>query len=333
MMLGVAYQLGFIPLSYKSITWAIRHAVGREFERNYRAFNIGRKIVLRPDLFGVSAPKHVETVEQAIERKANILKVSSIWGKGNAEEYRKICEDSLVKMPALEDAAKRDYVIRLFDAIQWGALKYGRGYAARVVKTYSQDTADRNFAVTRAVIWNLAKVMMIKDEVYVSMMYTSPEKYKRDRRRFNVNPANGDKITYLHLNRPEFDVGTKKVRFHWKGKDWQYRIMRHCRWLRNILPAWHVKEKEFREWYTKLVDTCDLHAPHDVGQYNLWLEILKSPENVTGFREVRYPKQDVAVRRVAELQHALANGSAEGKFRATRTVSLTGQVMGTFRGS
>jgi indolepyruvate ferredoxin oxidoreductase len=333
MMLGVAYQLGFIPLSYKSLTWAIRHAVGREFERNYRAFNIGRKIVLRPDLFGVSAPKHIETVDQAIERKANILKASSIWGKGNAAAYRQICADSLEKMPSLEDSAKRDFVIRLFDAVQWGALPYARGYATRIVKTYSQDTPDRNFAVTRAVIWNLAKVMMIKDEVYVSMMYTSPEKYKRDRRRFNVNPANGDKITYLHLNRPEFDIAGRKVRFHWKGRDWQYRVMRHCRWLRNILPQWHVKEKGFREWYTKLVDTCDLHAPHDVGHYNLWLEILKSPEPVTGYREVRYPKQETAMQKVAELQHALANGGAEGKFRNTRTVSLTGQVMGTFRGS
>ena len=120
MMLGVAYQLGYIPLHYKSITWAIRHAVGREFERNYRAFNIGRKIVLRPDLFGVNLPKHVESVDQAIERKANILKVSSIWGKGNAEEYKKICRETLGKMPELADAAKRDYAIRLFDAIQWG---------------------------------------------------------------------------------------------------------------------------------------------------------------------------------------------------------------------
>ncbi len=73
---------------------------GAQFERNYRAFNIGRKIVLRPDLFGVNLPKHVETVEQAIERKANILNVSSsICGeKGNAAEYRKLCKESLEKM-------------------------------------------------------------------------------------------------------------------------------------------------------------------------------------------------------------------------------------------
>ena len=134
MMLGVAYQMGFVPLSYKAITWAIRHAVGREFERNYRAFNIGRKIVLRPDLFGVGARKEIESVDQAMERKSNILKVSSIWGKGNADEYKKICRETLGEMVGLDEAAKRDYVIRLFDAIQWGALQYGRSYATRVVK-------------------------------------------------------------------------------------------------------------------------------------------------------------------------------------------------------
>jgi indolepyruvate ferredoxin oxidoreductase len=332
MMLGVAYQLGFIPLTYNSIKWSIRHAVGREFERNFRAFNIGRKIVLRPDLFGVSAPKEVETVDGAIERKANILKVSSAWGKKNAAEYRQLCRQTLEQMPGLDDGSKRDYVIRLFDAIQWGTLKYGRQYASRIVKTYQQDTEARNFAVTRAVIWNLAKVMMIKDEVYVSMMYTSPEKYRRDRRRFNVNPANGDKITYIHLNRPEFEIFGRKVRFYWRGRSWQYAIMRHCRWLRALLPQWHAKEKAFRDWYMKLVDTCDLHAPHDPAAYNAWLEIFKAPEPVTGFREVRYPKMEAATQKVTELQHALASGLTDAKFRGSRTVSLTGQVMGTYRG-
>ena len=330
MMLGVAYQLGFIPVSYKSTTWAIRHAVRREFERNYRAFNIGRKIVLRPDLFGVAAPREVETVDQAIERKANILMVSSIWGKRNADEYRRICRETLQQMPCLEDGTKRDYVIRLFDAIQWGSLPYARGYASRVVKTCQQDNAARNFAVTRAVIWNLAKVMMIKDEVYVAMMYTSPEKYRRDRRRYNVNPANGDKIKYVHLNRPEFDIAGFKLRFHIKGYDWQMRVLRHCRWLRTLMPAWHAREKAFREWYTRLVDTCELHEPW---LYNLWLDILMAPESVTGFREVRYPKMDAAQSRVKELQAAISAGKADSRFRSpARSVSLTSQVIGTFRG-
>ncbi len=330
MMLGVAYQLGFIPVSYKSITWAIRHAIGREFERNYRAFNIGRKIVLRPDLFGVAAPHEVETVEQAIERKANILMVSSIWGRRNADAYRRMCRESLMQMPQLEDGAKRDYVIRLFDAIQWGTLPYARGYASRVVKTYQQDNVARRYAVTRAVIWNLAKVMMIKDEVYVAMLYTSPEKYRRDRRRYNVNPANGDKMKYVHLNRPEFDIAGFKVRFHLKGYNWQMRVLRHCRWLRVLMPAWHAREKSFRDWYTRLVDTCELHEPW---LYNLWLDILTVPESVTGYREMRYPKMETAQNRVKELQAAIAAGKTDSRFRTpVRSVSLTSQVIGSFRG-
>lgn len=326
MMLGVAYQLGFIPVSYKSIQWAIKHAVGREFERNYRAFNIGRKIVLRPDLFGVSMPKQIETVDNAIERKAKILIASSIWGKKNAEEYRKLCKETLGQMSGLDDATKRDYVIRLFDAIQWGTLKYAREYAARVVRVHQQDIeaggAERRFGVTRAVIWNLAKVMMIKDEVYVAMMYTSPEKYKRDRRRFNVNPANGDKIKYVHLNRPEFVIGNRVIKFHWKSRDWQMGVLRHCRWLRDLLPQWHAKEKDFRGWYEDLVDACMMGSHCEAWEYGMWQDIMTTPEPVTGFRDVRYPKMDAARKKAAELLRALENGKVDPSQRPARTVSL-----------
>ncbi|MEI8196601.1 MAG: 2-oxoacid:acceptor oxidoreductase family protein, partial [Phycisphaerae bacterium] len=242
MMLGVAYQLGFIPVSYKSIQWAIKHTVGRAFERNYRAFNIGRKIVLRPDLFGVSLPTHVESIEQTLERKATILTISSIFGKSNAQEYRQLCRTALATMAGLDDTLKRDFVIRVYDALQWGMLPYARQYVQRITEIYQRDLAARNYALTRAAVWNLAKVMMIKDEVYVAMLYTSPEKYRRDRRRFNVNPANGDKITYLHLNKPEFVIGGRKFRFAIKGRDWQMQILRHCWWLRTLMPTWHGNE-------------------------------------------------------------------------------------------
>ena len=182
--------------------------------------------------------------------------------------------------------------------------------------------------MTRAVVWNLAKVMMIKDEVYVAMMYTSPEKYKRDRRRFNVNPANGDKIRYLHLNRPEFMVGNFKVRFHLKGRDWQ---MRRPAPLPLAAQAAAAVARP-REGFPRVVHATGGHlrtaravAVRPVAGHP------RGPEAVTGYREVRYPKMEAARKKVAELQHALASGNGEGRFRPARTVSLTGQVIGTFR--
>jgi indolepyruvate ferredoxin oxidoreductase len=120
-----------------------------------------------------------------------------------------------------------------------------------------------------------------------------------------------------------------KFKFRLKTKDWHSKILRHCRWLRKILPGWHAEEKKFREWYTGLVDACVLTEPW---KYDLWLDILKSPETVTGYREVRYPKQEAARKRVAELMHALESGDADGRLRPTRNVSLTNQVIGVYRG-
>src|SRR5439155_9186862 len=48
MMLGVAYQLGLIPVSAHSIAWAIKDSIRREHRRNLKAFNIGRKLALEP---------------------------------------------------------------------------------------------------------------------------------------------------------------------------------------------------------------------------------------------------------------------------------------------
>ena len=81
----------------------------------------------------------------------------------------------------------------------------------------------------------------------------------------------------------------------------------------------------------RLVDTCELHEPW---LYNLWLDIVTTPESVTGFREVRYPKMDAAQSRIKELQAAIAAGKTDSRFRSpTRSVSLTSQVIGTFRGN
>jgi len=326
MMLGVAYQLGLFPVSYKSVTWAIRHAVGREFERNYRAFNIGRKIVLRPDLFGIASRKEIETPETAIARKAAMLKHTALVSTQRPAAYEQLAQQTLAEMAELDAQAKRDFVIRLYDAVQWGGMEYARAYSQRVLRTYRHDLPDKRYAVTKAVIWNLAKTMMIKDEIYVAMLYTNPEKYRRDRRHFNVNPANGDRISYQHLNRPEFVLGKWHVRFHFKARDWQLLMLRHMRWLRGLMPAWHSREKDFRQWYGQLVDSVNFQSPWE---YDLWLEMLSCVEPVTGYREVRYPKMAAAQTKVAQLQQRLRDGEPANAGRTPRQVSLSEMVLET----
>jgi indolepyruvate ferredoxin oxidoreductase len=62
------------------------------------------------------------------------------------------------------------------------------------------------------------------------------------------------------------------------------------KWWRK-LPGWHRREVEFRDWYVGLLDRLNFST--DVA-YDMAVRALKCPEEVTGYREVRYPKQDRA---------------------------------------
>jgi indolepyruvate ferredoxin oxidoreductase len=311
MMLGIAFQKGYLPLTREAIENAIVEVTRGEKDRNLRAFTIGRKIAVRPDLFVVEPQHEYETARQALRRKLNTLTAwyGSEWvgrvidhnkGQRIAKRFRVLMRQTFRSTRGMhvEDELMRDVIIRAYDCVLWGGIEYARQYCERLVEVFQKDDPKQGYRVTRAVVWNLAKVMLIKDEIYVSTLLTSPEKYKRDRKRFNVNPERGDKITYRHHNRPEFDIFGRRIRFEWKARDWQLRIMSSGAFLRKILPGWHIRERQFRDWYMQLVDRIEWNGDRD---YQRWVAILSTPEPVTGYREIRYPKQDAAVRRAEKL--------------------------------
>ncbi|MBI1336683.1 MAG: indolepyruvate ferredoxin oxidoreductase [Phycisphaera sp.] len=308
MMLGIAFQRGLLPLHYEALQTAIRQVARQDTDRNLRAFEIGRKIAVRPDLFTVELKHEYESARQALRRKTNTLRLwfgkrSKKRGEHIARHFRVLMRQTFraTRGIAVDDALMRDVIIRAYDCVIWGGLEYAKQYCDKLVATFRKDTPEKNFAITRAVVWNLAKVMLIKDEVYVSALLTSPEKYKRDRRRFNINPERGDRVVYKHHNRPEFEVFGRKIRFEWKSRDWELRAMSNMCVLRNLLPGWHKREKLFRDGYAKLVDQLDAETITDPRKYQQWLAVLSTPANVTGYREVRYPKMDAARTRAAEL--------------------------------
>jgi indolepyruvate ferredoxin oxidoreductase len=305
MMLGIAFQKGYLPLKHEVIEQAIRTLIRREADRNLRAFNIGRKIAVRPDLFHVLAPHEYESARQTLRRKLNTIRALRKGRRGHmiAKQFRVLMKQTFraTRGHRVDDRLRRDVVVRAYDCYVWGGIEYARRYCQRLVDVFSLDSPDQDYRLTRTVVAMLAKVMLIKDEPYVAAMLTSPEKYKRDRRRFNVNPANGDRIIYKHHTRPEFDLWGLRIRFEIKSRDWQLRVMARMRFLRRLFKNWHARERKFRDWYERLVDKCIHEFPADARDYQRWLAILSSPADVTGYRQVRYPKMDAARRRGEQL--------------------------------
>jgi indolepyruvate ferredoxin oxidoreductase len=324
-LLGMAFQKGLIPVSEKNLVDAIMETVSpSQRARNSEAFLLGRKLAAEPEylefknivadekilqLFGAK-----ETYLQLLDRKAETI-AHSYWmfwkGKRSAQEYRRLVEDVVVKIN-LDEETNRNLARRVYDMIMWGGLDYARKYADRVLEVFSIDRADKNHVATKAVILNLAKVNLIKDEIYTPLLLTDDEKLERDKIRYNVDKENGDKITYAHLNRPEFEVFGKQIRFNlpqWLAHNWLMNIFKHVKWTRGILTSWgwHKKELGFRDWYNDQVIGFFLKtAPANYELALRGLRVINDPYRpnefaVTGFREVIYPKMEKAKREFEQL--------------------------------
>ncbi len=296
MMLGAAYQLGLIPVSAHSIAWAIKDTIRRDHRKNLKAFNIGRKLALEPR--AIPNQPQPETWEQLLTNKVRILRKTRLRGRRWADRFEKLVQWSMKQMPDLPEKAKFDLALRLYDLIQYQDHRLARRYAERIMAIYRQDSVDRQYAATVAAIWNLAKVTLIKDEPYVSYLLTRYEKKQRDITKYAVDVANGDRLVYRHHTNPEFNIGKLRIRLKLTTRDWQLQIVRHLKFVRR-LPGWHKRETAFRDWYVSLLDRLRLDSD---AAYAQALRLLTCPEEVTGYREVRYPKQEAVRARVeAEL--------------------------------
>jgi len=302
MLLGVAYQNGFLPLKQGAIENAIRDSSAGMAPLNLRAFRLGRAIVAWPSMLDVEHGQGQETALMAARRKLQALRTLSRRKKHcdrQVRQFRVLMRRvfRLVRGHSVDDRLVRDMVIRVYDCLVWGGGEYAKLYCDRITEVFRKDHLDRGYALTRMVVWNLAKVMLIKDEIYVAALLTSPEKRERDRRLHDVDFGNGDKIIYRQYHQPQINLFGWRIRFEWKSRDWQLRLLSRLHILRGLWPRWHQREVAFRDWYVDLVGRLDWDASKGLRDYQRWLAVLSVPESVTGFREVRYPKMEAARQR------------------------------------
>ncbi|MBC7783419.1 MAG: 2-oxoacid:acceptor oxidoreductase family protein [Burkholderiales bacterium] len=288
MMLGVAWQLGLIPVSFSSIAWAIKDTVKRGHRQNIKAFNIGRKLALEPRT--LPTRPEARTWEQLVTQKSKILRKTVPRGAFLAKKLEQLCHIAMGQMPQLSDQSKFDMALRIYDLIQYENAAYAKRYVDLVRTVYRRDCADQKFAATQTTILNLAKAMLIKDEPYVAYLLTRYEKKVRDAQKFGVDESNGDRIVYRHHTSPEFPIGKYRLRLKITTTDWMLNIVKRAKVLRK-LPGWHHRDVALREWYIGLLSriTLDTHVNYDRA-----VRVLSCMEDVKGYREIRYPTMDAA---------------------------------------
>jgi indolepyruvate ferredoxin oxidoreductase len=294
MMLGMAFQLGLLPLELETLEAALGAAVRRDLATNAKAFAMGRRLAIDPDHFPVGEPP--ETLAALRDRLEGYLRRGR--GGATAAWYRRRADEALARLE-LDERTREHLVRRLHDLVQYEGTAYAEEYLERVERVHRRDSAAHAWQATRAVVHGLADAMVIKDEVYVAHLLTCEEKYERDRRRYRVDPSRGDRLVYRHLTRPHLRLFGRDVRPDLEVGDGLLRILARGRFLRRWLASWwHVEERGFRDWYAGLVDRF---AHRDAAEYRTWVELLRLPEQVRGYRAVRAPRMAAARRRAEEL--------------------------------
>src|SRR3989475_904748 len=324
-LLGMAFQIGLIPVSEKNLLEAIMETVSPgQRTRNAEAFELGRKFAAEPEylefknivadnkilrLFGTK-----ESYIELLARKSDTIAHSYwMWWKGEhtAEEYRTMVEDAVAKLN-LDEETNRNLARRVYDMIMWGGLDHARRYVDRILEVFAVDRPEKNYAATKSAILNLAKVSLIKDEIYTPLLLTDDEKLERDKIRYNIDEENGDRIMYEHINRPEFEVFGRQLRFNlpgWLAHNWLMNLFKHAKFTRGILTrwGWHKKELGFRNWNNDQVIGFFLRtAPTSYELALRALRVINDPYRpnefaVTGFREIIYPKMEKARKEFEQL--------------------------------
>ncbi len=129
MMLGFAFQKGLIPVSMHSIAWAIKDTIRADFKKNLYAFNMGRKLQADPNLF--QGPPKRTGWKQMLEDRCR-LTVRRYWlGHRKAEKLRRLAEKTIGQMENLDEAAKRDFVVRLYDCTALGPFHLRQSICTR----------------------------------------------------------------------------------------------------------------------------------------------------------------------------------------------------------
>ncbi len=303
MLLGTAFQRQLIPLELEPLQLALKQMVPlADLETNMQAFNVGRRLALRRHQITDEQPKQLTYAEMLAEKRRILEKKRN--GKRLAQAYVALVEGTVETLHLASDDIHRILARYIYDLVQFENINYARMYVEKIKQVHANDSETYNYQATKAAIRYLQKVMLIKDEVYVAHLLTSEEKLERDKELYKVDTKNGDKIRYVHLNRPHFTVMGIDFEADIDTRNWQLNLMKRMKFLRRWLPEWHAKEKSFREWYiTRVIDTF---APTDAEAYKKHLQALECVEEVRGYREIRYPKMEIAKQTVENL---IGNGT------------------------
>ncbi|XAM00535.1 hypothetical protein OT109_03925 [Phycisphaeraceae bacterium D3-23] len=290
-MLGIVLQRGLAPLTRPAIEQATRRVLGTADARCGEALDVGRKLAVDPgfaDRFLSHEPDEPGDLLDAVAEDI----AEQFGGRSGpvvSREYVGLMSPLLERCAQLDRAVRARLVQVSYRCVVWGGKRGGIAYARRLCETVDRlldhDSAERGYELTRRGIEGAARAMIVPDEVYLAALLTSPTRYRRDRRRLNLALERGDKVSYRHVVRPEFDLFKRHIAFNLTLGERALRLLARLRFIRRVRTGWYREQRDLRDLYLQtLAGVTDTSAMSD---YRKWCEIASTAAAISGRGETR----------------------------------------------
>lgn len=285
LMLGYAWQKGWIPLKLASLRGAIE-LNGVMIEKNLAAFEYGRRAAhdgadtLMPEPARILAMP--ETLEQIVER--NVQWLTSYQNSAYAQRY----------LVAVEAIKRKE-----LDILSEPATHNG----------------PHRLRLTTAVAHNLAKLMAYKDEYEVARLYTDPTFLQRLRETFEGEPGKDYQLRF-HMAPPRLakrDAHGRPMKNTYGP--WMLKAMRVLAGLRGLRgtaidvfgkTAERRRERQWVAEYFTLLDEFQHNL--DASRLPLAIELARLPEGIRGYGHIKEASMDAAEVRRTELLERYRSG-------------------------
>jgi len=257
MLLGFAWQKGWVPLGYAALMRAFE-LNGVQVEKNKAAFEWGRHAAHDPQAIAALA-----AAEQVIE---------------------------LVRRPSLDEVIRRR--VDFLRAYQNPA--YARSYADFVAQVRAAEAPLQSTALTTAVAHNLFKLMAYKDEYEVARLHTDPAFTRQLQQQFEGRFSRHYFLAPPLWSRRNARGELVKREFGpWVGV--VFRLLAPLKVLRGTVldPFGHTAERrqeralitQYRDTVTELLRGIDAATPPQ--RLQLAVHIARLPEDIRGYGHIK----------------------------------------------
>lgn len=271
--LGMAFQLGCIPVTVDAIDIAVEKVELQGYARSREAFDFGRRAALDPTAAWQPVKEEFKVdLNRLIKRSIRDFYALGKRGIAKSVIVKRSIRQVQQSLPGLSESKEgRQSMVDAVNAIRrcvlWGGEETANRFVNSVCKLYSADRAETGRALTRAAILPLAESILIRDPMYLSDLARSAEILRRIRNRLNVRHSRGDALKRRFLSRLRIRLWSWSLQADMRTSDWSSRIVSSVGLL--VPSRWrgHRRDRAVRAMVLHAVE----QAANEPTQYEVWV--------------------------------------------------------------